>query len=74
MPNLFLLLLLAFAPPWSADLQKARDAQDRVQLERLAAQASSTAEKQAGDPQAQYSAALADSTLAEVAAEVRDNV
>jgi tetratricopeptide (TPR) repeat protein len=72
MSSVFIFLLLAASPPWNADLQKARDAQDRPQLERIASQHSSAAEKQAGDAQAQYWAALANSALAEVATEVRD--
>jgi tetratricopeptide (TPR) repeat protein len=74
MPGIIVFLLLAAAPPWSADLQKARDAQDRPRLERLAAQLSADADKQTGDAQTQYGAALAQSTLAEVAEEVRDKV
>ena len=70
--SLWMLLLLAAAPPWSADLRKARDAQDRPQLERITAQASSLADKQSSDAEIQYGAALANSTLAEVAEEVRD--
>jgi len=65
-------LFLLAAPPWNADLQKARDAQDRAQLERLAGQHSSAADKQANDAQVQYWAALINSALAEVATEVRD--
>ena len=53
-------------------MHKARDAQDRAQLERIATQASAQAEKQSGDAELQYGAALANSTLAEVAEEVRD--
>jgi Flp pilus assembly protein TadD len=70
--HLVALLFLAAAPPWNADIQKARDSQDRPHLERIAAQASALAEKQPGDAEVQYGAALANSTLAEVAEEVRD--
>jgi len=70
--GLWIFLLLAATPPWSADLRKARDAQDRPQLERIAAQASSLADKQSSDADMQYGAAFANSTLAEVAEEVRD--
>jgi tetratricopeptide (TPR) repeat protein len=70
--NLLALLFLAAAPPWHADMQKARDAQDRAQLERIATQATALADKQSGDADIQYGAALANSTLAEVAEEVRD--
>lgn len=55
-----------------ADLTKARDAQDQPALERIASQASARADKESGDAAAQYQAALAESTLAEVAMEVRD--
>ena len=72
MATLLVFLFLAAAPPWGADLRKARDAQDRAQIERIAAQLSGAADKQAADAQAQYGAAFAHSTLAEVAEEVRD--
>ena len=55
-----------------AELEKARDAQDRPALDRLAAQANSAAEKQPNDAAAQYKAALAESYVAEVAIELRD--
>jgi tetratricopeptide (TPR) repeat protein len=55
-----------------ADLEKARDAQDRAALDRLAADAAASAQKQPGDPAAQYKLALAESYVAEVAIEVRD--
>lgn len=55
-----------------SDLMKARDAQSQPALERIASQASARAEKESGDAAAQYQAALAESTLAEVAMEVRD--
>ncbi len=70
--SLWMLLLLAAAPPWHADMRKARDAQDRPLLERIAGQAASLADKQSTDAEIQYGAALANSTLAEVAEEVRD--
>src|SRR5713226_5663102 len=72
MPILFLSLFLAAVPPWDSDLQKARDAQDRPRLERITAELSATAEKQANDAQAQYQAAFTNSTRAEVATELRD--
>jgi tetratricopeptide (TPR) repeat protein len=71
-PGLFLALFLAAAPPWSADLQRARDTQNRIELGRIASQLSVIAAKQANDAEAQYQAALANSVLAEIAAEVRD--
>jgi len=66
----FLLLSVAYAS--GGDLEKARDAQDRAALERMAAQWSAAAQKQPNDAAAQYRAALAESYLAEVAIEVRD--
>lgn len=72
MTSLFLTLFLAAVPPWSADVQKARDTQNRTELERIAGQLSVLAGKQTNDAEAQYQAALANSVLAEIAAEVRD--
>jgi len=72
MPEVFLLLLLAAAPPADPGLLKARDSQNRPQLEQIATQLSSAADRQPGDARVQYQAALAHSTLAEVATELRD--
>jgi tetratricopeptide (TPR) repeat protein len=72
MTGLFLTLFLAAAPPWSADVQKARDTQNRTEMEGIAGQLSVAAGKQTNDAEAQYQAALANSVLAEIAAEVRD--
>jgi len=72
MPHIFLLVLLAASPPANPDLLKARDAQNRSQLEQIANQLSLLAERQQADARAQYQAALAHSTLAEVASELRD--
>ncbi|HZU27564.1 MAG TPA: tetratricopeptide repeat protein [Bryobacteraceae bacterium] len=55
-----------------AELEKARDRQDRATLERFASQAASTAKTKPNDPDAQYRAALAHSYLAEVAIEQHD--
>jgi tetratricopeptide (TPR) repeat protein len=55
-----------------ADLEKARDAQDRAALERLAGQFSAAMQKQPTDAAAQYRFALAESYTAEVAMETRD--
>ena len=55
-----------------ADLNKARDMQDRGTLDRMAAEATAAAQKSPNDPAAQYKAALAESYVAEVAIEVRD--
>jgi Flp pilus assembly protein TadD len=57
----------------AGELEKARDAQDRATLDRLAAQFSATAQQQANNAGAQYQAAVAHSYVAEVAIEVRDN-
>ena len=67
-----LLFLLFAAPSANSDLQQARDAQDRTRLQHTAAAFSAAADKQSSDAQAQYQAALANSTLAEVATEVHD--
>src|ERR1700730_1390934 len=66
---LFLWLAAAVANP---DLEKARDAQDRPGLDRLAAQFSAAAQKQPADAAAQYWSALAESYLAEVGTETGD--
>jgi tetratricopeptide (TPR) repeat protein len=67
------LLLLAFATPVPPELEKARDAQDRPALDRIAGQYAATAQQKPKDADAQYRAALAQSYVAEVAIEVRDN-
>jgi len=71
MPAVFLFLVLAGTPA-NPELQKARDAQNRPKLEQVAAQLSSAADRQPADARAQYQAALAQSTLAEVATETHD--
>jgi tetratricopeptide (TPR) repeat protein len=71
MSGLFLLLLF-FAGVGDADLEKARDAQDRPALDRFASQFAGVAQSKASDPSAQYKLALAESYVAEVAIEVRD--
>lgn len=68
----FTFLLWLGATVGGADLEKARDAQDRSALERLALQATAAAQKQPADAAAQYRAALAQSYAAEVAIEMRD--
>jgi tetratricopeptide (TPR) repeat protein len=55
-----------------AELEKARDAQDKAALDRMAIQASVAAQKAPNDANAQYRAALAQSYVAEVAIEQRD--
>lgn len=67
-----LLLLLFYPATGGSDLEKARDAQDRPALDRLAAQLSTAAQSKSNDASAQYKFALAESYLAEVAIEVRD--
>jgi tetratricopeptide (TPR) repeat protein len=59
----------AFSP---AEMEKARDTQNRGALERLASQFAAAANKQPGDIQAQYRLALAQSYLAEIAIETGD--
>ncbi|MGA3189595.1 MAG: tetratricopeptide repeat protein [Bryobacteraceae bacterium] len=68
----FLLFLLFFGSAGGSDLEKARDAQDRPALERLAVQSASIAQSKANDAAAQYKFALAESYVAEVAIETRD--
>lgn len=55
-----------------ADLEPARDRQDRAALERVAADLAAAAEKTPGDATAYFSAAIAYSYAAEVALELRD--
>src|ERR1700689_1251583 len=68
----FRLLLLFNTTGGGSDLEKARDAQDRPTLDRLAAQLSSAAQGKSNDAAAEYKLALAESYVAEVAIEVRD--
>jgi tetratricopeptide (TPR) repeat protein len=68
----FILLLLFNATAGASDLEKARDAQDRPALDRLAAQLASAAQGKSNDAAAEYKLALAESYVAEVAIEVRD--
>jgi tetratricopeptide (TPR) repeat protein len=56
----------------TAELDKARDVQNRAVLERLASQLSGAADKLPNDAQAQYRMALAQSYVAEVAMETGD--
>jgi tetratricopeptide (TPR) repeat protein len=55
-----------------ADLEKARDLEDRPALERGVAELSSAADKAPNDPDVQYRLALGASYLAEVSLELRD--
>lgn len=68
---LFLLWFGAGAPA-NGDLLKARNIQDRAVLTRIAGELSLAAQKNSADAAAQYRAAFAQSTLAEVASELRD--
>lgn len=70
LPLLF--CLLGAAAPLPPELKKARDAQDRAALDRLAAEATAAAQARAGDDAALYRAALAQLVRAEVAMEQRD--
>lgn len=56
----------------AGDLEKARDAQDRAALDKLAAQAAALAAQKPSDAGAQYRAAMASSYMAEVAIETGD--
>jgi tetratricopeptide (TPR) repeat protein len=67
-----LFLFLMWVGAQGDALERARDAQDRATLDRMAAQLAVDAQKQPGDAMAQYRVALADSYVAEVAIEVRD--
>lgn len=66
------LLLSGAATAAQADLEKARDVEDRTALEHAIAELSSVAEKSPKDAEAQYRLALASSYLAEVSFELRD--
>jgi len=70
----WILLLWFAATPGEPQLQKARDAQDRAELQRIAMQFGAAADQKAEDAPAQYRAALAYSMLAGVATELRDKV
>ena len=62
---------LSFAAS-TADLERARDRQDRAALEKLATEFKTEAGKRPNDAAAQYRLALAESHLAEVAIELKD--
>jgi Tfp pilus assembly protein PilF len=71
-----IVVISAFAvAAWAAapaELEEARDRQDRAALDRIAAAYGALATKQASDAQSQYNFALAQSFVAEVATELRD--
>lgn len=71
----FCLLLLTAslaAANLTADLESARDRQDRPALEKLAGELAQAAARNGNDAAAQYNMALAQSLLAEVALELKD--
>ena len=67
-----LLLAGGLAAASLADLEKARDLEDRAALERAIAELSSNAAKKPNDAEEQYRLALAASYLAEISLELRD--
>lgn len=69
---MFVLLLLAGIADPAADLESARDRQDRAALSKFAAELAAVAEKDSNNAQAHYRFAVAESYLAEVAIEQRD--
>ena len=69
---IFWLAAAPAVPSGGAELQAARDSQDRARLEKISAQLAAAAQSHPNDAAAQYQAALAHSTWAEVAAELRD--
>lgn len=69
---LWLLAAAAALPAASADIEKARDLEDRAALERASADLSAAAQKAPADATAQYRAAIAASYLAEILLELRD--
>jgi tetratricopeptide (TPR) repeat protein len=72
MKRIVVSILCLAAAAAAGDLEKARDAQDRATLEKLAAAAAADAQKKPSDPAAQYKLALSHSYIAEVAIEQRD--
>src|ERR1700689_3955280 len=66
------LLLTLGSIMMAGDLEKARDAQDRPMLDKLAAQAAADAQKKPDDASVQYKLALSESYIAEVAIELHD--
>ncbi len=73
MKTLVLISLFFAANGWdNQELLKARDAQDRAALDKIAGDLRAAAEKDPKDAAAQYRVAVAESYLAEVAIEMRD--
>lgn len=69
MKTLLLIALLAALP---ADWKKARDAEDRAALDKIAADAGAQAQAKPNDAEAQYRAAVASLYQSEVALELKD--
>jgi len=69
---MWMILVAAFLAVSPADLQTARDRQDRASLQKMTDEAFAAAAQAPKDADAQYRAALAASYQAEVALEVRD--
>src|SRR5919202_550608 len=65
-------LLALTIPLCAAELETARDIQDRAALQRIIGDLTAAAQKQPDDPAAQYRLALGKSYLAEVQTELRD--
>jgi tetratricopeptide (TPR) repeat protein len=74
MASLVFLFLLFADVTLNPNLWRARDAQDRAALVHIAAESASAAEGHSAEPDFLYRAALAQSTLAEVAMEVHDKL
>ena len=70
--RVFMPLLAATALAASPELEKARDAQDRAAIEKLIPALAAAATRGTNDAVAQYSLAVAESYLSEVALELRD--
>lgn len=72
LPLCWLALFAAWAANLPPDLKRARDAQDRASLDRIAEELEAAARGKQQDAQAQYRAALAELVRAEVMMEQRD--
>ena len=68
----FSTLALAAPAPWEADLLKARDKQDKAELQKLIGNLQAAADKTPNDADAQYRVALANSYLGEISLELKD--
>ncbi len=72
MPLVAAAVVAATALAAPAELEKARDAQDRAAIEKLIPAIASAAQRGSNDASAQYALAVAESYLSEVALELRD--